>query len=267
MAALKPGASTPIRTPSGHMGTCGTSLPHRTPHVEPLCCRSKGLRRGVEDGSAATRVWGDRNRAPLRGAKMTYRGAVRAAGTRFSRTFGTKIDAEAWLVHEKGLLDQDTWSPRPPARPRRRGARRSPSATRLPLSGSGTLTERPLRPKHAAPVSTPAGLCHRTHPRRHATADALCPKSELAFRLDATKETTNGGLPSVALTSSRRPKRRNHLFDSTEDPRSRDGAVKRTAHPPRLTKSRPSWRRCRIGSNCSSFSPPSSGSAKANHSN
>ena len=32
-------------------------------------------------------------------------------GTRYSRTVGTKLDAEAWLMHERTLIDQDTWTP------------------------------------------------------------------------------------------------------------------------------------------------------------
>jgi hypothetical protein len=32
-------------------------------------------------------------------------------GTRYSRTVGTKLDAEAWLMHERTLIDQDAWTP------------------------------------------------------------------------------------------------------------------------------------------------------------
>jgi hypothetical protein len=32
-------------------------------------------------------------------------------GTRYSRSFQTKMDAEAWLSTERALIDRDEWSP------------------------------------------------------------------------------------------------------------------------------------------------------------
>ena len=46
----------------------------------------------------------------------TGRAAYRARyampdGTRHSRTFWTKMDAEAWLAAERWLIDKDEWTP------------------------------------------------------------------------------------------------------------------------------------------------------------
>jgi len=47
---------------------------------------------------------------------MTYRARyMMPNGTRYSRTLGTKIDAETWLAAERALIDRQEWMP-PPAR-------------------------------------------------------------------------------------------------------------------------------------------------------
>jgi integrase len=67
-------------------------------------------------------------------------------GTRYSRTLGTKMDAEAWLATERSLIDRDVWSP--PASRRAAEERRRRQATHNTVSAFAKryLTERSLRP-------------------------------------------------------------------------------------------------------------------------
>jgi integrase len=67
-------------------------------------------------------------------------------GTRYSRTVGTKLDAEAWLMHERTLIDQDTWTPptmRKVAEQRRQAQARYNTVGRY---AERYLRERQLRP-------------------------------------------------------------------------------------------------------------------------
>lgn len=67
-------------------------------------------------------------------------------GTRYSRSFGTKMDPEAWLAAERFLIDREEWSP-PPAR-RMAAERRERDAVRNTVGAFAKryLVERDLRP-------------------------------------------------------------------------------------------------------------------------
>ena len=67
-------------------------------------------------------------------------------GTRYSRSFRTKMDAEAWLSTERALLDRDEWSP--PAARKMAAERREREATTNTVRAFSRryLNERGLRP-------------------------------------------------------------------------------------------------------------------------
>ena len=67
-------------------------------------------------------------------------------GTRYSRSFQTKMDAEAWLSTERALIDRDEWSP-PAARKAAAERREREAATNTVRAFSKRyLAERGLRP-------------------------------------------------------------------------------------------------------------------------
>ena len=67
-------------------------------------------------------------------------------GTRYSRSFGSKIDAQAWLSSERALIDRDEWSP-PAARKAAAERRERAAATNTVRAFSKRyLAERGLRP-------------------------------------------------------------------------------------------------------------------------
>lgn len=70
-------------------------------------------------------------------------------GTRYSRSFGTKMDAEAWLSTERALIDRDEWSP--PAVRKVAAERREREATTNTVRAFSQryLKERGLRPNTA----------------------------------------------------------------------------------------------------------------------
>ncbi len=80
-------------------------------------------------------------------AGVSYRARYAVAdGSRFSRSFGTKMDAEAWLSMERALLDRDEWSP--PA-VRKAAAERREREAQVNTFGAFSdryLKERGLRP-------------------------------------------------------------------------------------------------------------------------
>ena len=67
-------------------------------------------------------------------------------GTRYSRSFGTKMDAEAWLATERSLIDREEWSP--PAARKMAAARREREAASSTVAAFAQryLVERDLRP-------------------------------------------------------------------------------------------------------------------------
>jgi integrase len=57
------------------------------------------------------RAFGEIERRHNRSGSVTYRARyMMLDGSRYSRTFGAKIDAEAWLASERSLVDRDEWS-------------------------------------------------------------------------------------------------------------------------------------------------------------
>lgn len=96
---------------------------------------------------ARRRGFGELERRVSATGRVSYRARYALPdGTRFSRTFGTKVDAEAWLVHENALLERDEWST-PEAR-KAEVARREADAARntLAVFAQWYLAERSLRP-------------------------------------------------------------------------------------------------------------------------
>jgi integrase len=67
-------------------------------------------------------------------------------GTRYSRTLATRMDAEAWLVSERGLIDRDVWTP--PQMRRAAEEKRQREAAHNTVAGFAEryLAERSLRP-------------------------------------------------------------------------------------------------------------------------
>lgn len=166
--------------------------------------------------------------------KVTYRARYALPdGTRFSRTFGTKIDAEAWLVHEKGLLDQDTWSP--PAARKAEEARREAESLRNTVAtfGQWYLTERPLRPNTRRQYQHL--LDSVIGPTLGATPLQTLSLSEIKnwrSSLDATKEATNAAAYRLLRSLLQAAEEEELIFRIP--PKIRGAAtarVKRTAQP------------------------------------
>lgn len=93
------------------------------------------------------RGFGEIERRVSAAGRATYRARYAMPdGTRFSRTFGAKIDAEAWLAHEASLVDRETWTP-PPARAAAQDAREQRDArSEVTSFAAHYLSERDLRP-------------------------------------------------------------------------------------------------------------------------
>jgi integrase len=93
------------------------------------------------------RGFGEIERRTSTAGRASYRARYALPdGTRYSRTFGTKVDAEAWLANENALLSKDDWTS-PEAR-KADQARREADAARNTLAtfSDWYLAERPLRP-------------------------------------------------------------------------------------------------------------------------
>lgn len=85
------------------------------------------------------------------GAKgeVTYRARYAMPdGTRFSRTFGTKLDAEGWLSTERSLIDRDSWTP-----PRARKAAEERRAREASYNTVSRFAERYLRERGLRPTT------------------------------------------------------------------------------------------------------------------
>lgn len=95
---------------------------------------------------ARRRAFGEVERRSSKGG-VSYRARYAMPdGTRFSRSFATKMDAEAWLATERSLIDREEWSP--PAARRMAAERRAREAASNTVRAFATryLTERGLRP-------------------------------------------------------------------------------------------------------------------------
>lgn len=95
---------------------------------------------------AGRRGFGEVERRATRGG-VSYRARYAMPdGTRYSRSFGTKMDAEAWLATERSLIDREEWSP--PAARRMAAERREREAASNTVAAFARryLVERDLRP-------------------------------------------------------------------------------------------------------------------------
>ena len=114
-------------------------------------------------------------------------------GTRYSRSFGTKMDAEAWLAAERSLIDRDEWTP-PRARKVAEAERRErePATNTVAAFAKRYLAERGLRPNTVAGYRVAAGVADPPLLRRDATARRHPLRDQgLARSLDASTESTN----------------------------------------------------------------------------
>ena len=96
---------------------------------------------------ARRRGFGEIERRVGAGGSVTYRARYAMPdGTRYSRTLGTKVDAEAWLAAERSLVDREEWTP-PQAR-KAAAERRQREAAFNTVGGFAEryLAERDLRP-------------------------------------------------------------------------------------------------------------------------
>lgn len=79
---------------------------------------------------ARRRGFGEVERRRSAAGRVTYRARYSMPdGTRYSRTLGTKLDAEAWLVFERGLVDVRNGLHRRPGRRPRPNARQQLRST------------------------------------------------------------------------------------------------------------------------------------------
>ena len=96
---------------------------------------------------ARRRSFGEIERRASGTRRVTYRARYAMPdGTRYSRTFGAKVDAEAWLAAESSLIDREQWTPpqaRKAAQERREVAAASNTVSRF---AERYLAERELRP-------------------------------------------------------------------------------------------------------------------------
>jgi integrase len=96
---------------------------------------------------ARRRGFGEVERRVSKSGDVSYRARYATTdGSRYSRTLATKMDAEAWLVAERGLIDRDSWTP-PRAR-QEAEERRQREAVLNTVGGFAEryLSERSLRP-------------------------------------------------------------------------------------------------------------------------
>ena len=93
------------------------------------------------------RGFGELERRVSATGRVSYRARYAMPdGSRYSRTMATKLDAEAWLVAERGLIDREEWTP-PAARQAARVRREARAARNTVAAFSEQyLLERGLRP-------------------------------------------------------------------------------------------------------------------------
>lgn len=96
---------------------------------------------------ASRRGFGEIERRVSASGQVTYRARYAMAdGTRYSRTLGTKLDAESWLVAERTQIDREEWIP-PQARLAAKQKREAAAAINTVAAfAERYLAERGLRP-------------------------------------------------------------------------------------------------------------------------
>jgi integrase len=98
---------------------------------------------------ARRRGFGEVERRVSAKGEVTYRARYAMPdGTRYSRTFGTKLDAEGWLATERSLIDRDCWTP-PPARK----VAEERSAREAAYNTVGSFAERYLKERTLRPTT------------------------------------------------------------------------------------------------------------------
>lgn len=96
---------------------------------------------------ARRRGFGEVERRVAAGGSVTYRARYAMPdGTRYSRTFATKLDAEGWLATERSLVDRDLWSPPPARKVAEERRAREASYNTVGTFAERYLKERTLRP-------------------------------------------------------------------------------------------------------------------------
>jgi integrase len=96
---------------------------------------------------ARRRGFGEVERRVGANGTVTYRARYAMPdGSRFSRTLGTKMDAEAWLATERSLMDRDVWSPPPARKAAEARHQREASFNTVATFAERYLRERGLRP-------------------------------------------------------------------------------------------------------------------------
>ena len=96
---------------------------------------------------ARRRGFGEVERRVAANKTVTYRARYAMPdGTRFSRTFATKMDAEAWLATERSLIDHDKWTPPPQRKIAEARRKREASYNTVKTFAERYLRERGLRP-------------------------------------------------------------------------------------------------------------------------
>ena len=96
------------------------------------------------------RGFGEVERRVSASGAVTYRARYAMPdGTRFSRTLSTRMDAEAWLVAERALIDRDEWTPPQARRAAEEKRQREAAFNTVAGFAERYLTERALRPTTA----------------------------------------------------------------------------------------------------------------------
>jgi integrase len=96
---------------------------------------------------AGRRGFGETERRVGKSGTVSYRARYALPdGTRYSRTFATKLDAEAWLVFERSLLDKGAWTT-----PEARRLAETQEAMAASLNTVGRFAERYLRERTLRP--------------------------------------------------------------------------------------------------------------------
>jgi integrase len=93
------------------------------------------------------RGFGEIERRVSKAGAVSYRARFAMPdGNRFSRTFSTKLDAEAWLVAERTLIDRNQWAPPQVRQAAAERKERERLANTVDVFAERYLAERDLRP-------------------------------------------------------------------------------------------------------------------------
>jgi hypothetical protein len=111
---------------------------------------------------AGRRAFGEIERRVGKSGTVSYRARYALPdGTRFSRTFATKLNADAWLSAERSLLDKGTWTT-----PEARRLAQDQQAMAASLNTVGRFAERYLRERSLRPTTRLPETAGQPHPAR-----------------------------------------------------------------------------------------------------